>query len=218
MNLYAKGKVLKHDGDVATIQLSNEELGRAVLNYVVNNTDNAIGEMFMKSLFSGKQMTLNELLLSNIVDVQNSSVDSLEDASFKKNTKKTAVENKVSLNEDVKDNLISSPKEISSEEISDDYNEKIDFLIEAENVQVKVLKVKDECPNIYERVIKTKNGISTQIISNCDIVFTFAENNVTYSFINYKNGVSNVITPNNNLVFIWDDATCEELDEFISLI
>ena len=71
---------------------------------------------------------------------------------------------------------------------------------------------------MYERVVKTKNGISTQIISRCDIVFTFAENNVTYCFINYKNDKENIITPNNNLVFIWDDADSEELDELISLI
>ena len=68
MNLYAKGKVLKQDGDIATIQLTNEELGRAVLNYVVNNTDSGIGEKFMQNLFAGKPMSLNELLMGNIKD------------------------------------------------------------------------------------------------------------------------------------------------------
>ena len=31
MNLYAKGKVLNQEGNIATIELSNEELGRALL-------------------------------------------------------------------------------------------------------------------------------------------------------------------------------------------
>lgn len=212
MNLYVKGKLLKQDGDLATVQLTNEELGRAVLNYVVNNTDNAIGEKFMKSLFSGKQMSLNELLLSNITEVNPTSYNSVEDDEPKKNYKQISVSEE-NIEED--ENLFT---DIKVEEKIEDCREKIELLIEAENVKVKVLEVKEYCPNIYERVIKTKNGISTQIVSNCDIVFTFAENNVTYSFVNYKNGNSNVITPNNNLVFIWSEATSEELEELISLI
>ena len=82
MNLYAKGKVLKQEGEMATIQLSNEELGRAVLNYVVNNADGGIGERFMQNLFAGKPMTLNELLMSNVVEAKK--LSDIEESSLKK--------------------------------------------------------------------------------------------------------------------------------------
>ena len=212
MNLYAKGKVLKQEGDIATIQLTNEELGRAVLNYVVNNTDSGIGERFMQNLFAGKPMSLNELLMSNVKESNKVSANQLND-DLKKNYRDEPVAydsaSKVNVNE--KSLGLDKSKEINNEE-------KIAYLLKAKEVQIKVLAVKENCQNVYERVVRTKNGISTQIISNCDIIFTFAENNVTYSFVNYKNGVPNVITPNNNLVFIWNDATTEELEELISLI
>lgn len=212
MNLYAKGKVLKQDGDIATIQLTNEELGRAVLNYVVNNTDSSIGERFMQNLFAGKPMSLNELLMSNVKDSGKVSSNQLSEDS-KKNYRNEPVAydstSKVNVSE-------KSLDEAKNKELND--KDKIATLLKSKEVQVKVLDIKEHCQNVYERVVRTKNGISTQIISNCDIIFTFAENNVTYSFVNYKNGVPNVITPNNNLVFIWHDATTEELDELVSLI
>lgn len=212
MNLYAKGKVLKQDGDIATIQLTNEELGRAVLNYVVNNTDSGIGEKFMQNLFAGKPMSLNELLMGNIKDSSRVSSNQLSGNS-KKNYRNETVAYDTALKADT---IEKSLDESNKKQLND--KEKVEALLKSKEVQVKVLDIKERCQNVYERVVRTKNGISTQIISNCDIIFTFAENNVTYSFVNFKNGVPNVITPNNNLVFIWNDAKTEELDELVSLI
>lgn len=206
MNIFAKGKVLKQEGDMATIQLSNEELGRAVLNYVVNNTDGSIGERFMQNLFAGKPMTLDELLVSNVVEAKKlSSVEEVESSLLKKNDNIEVLQS-------------ADRNEIASEESINNRAEKIELLKQKETVQVRILDIQETCNSVYERVVKTKNGISSQIIANCDIVFTFGENNVTYSFISYKKGISNVITPNNNLVFIWEDSTTKELDELISLI
>lgn len=206
MNIFAKGKVLKQEGDMATIQLSNEELGRAVLNYVVNNTDGSIGERFMQNLFAGKPMTLDELLVSNVVEAKKlSSVEEVEGSLLKKNDNLEVLQN-------------ADKNEIVSDKSIKNSSEKIELLKKKETIQVRILDIQETCNSVYERVVKTKNGISSQIIANCDIVFTFGENNVTYSFISYKKGISNVITPNNNLVFIWEDATTKELDELISLI
>lgn len=209
MNLYAKGKVLKQEGEMATIQLSNEELGRAVLNYVVNNADGAIGERFMQNLFAGKPMTLNELLMSNVVEAKK--LSDIEESSLKKNDRIESIQEKVELTE------VEKTTNSCNVNLSSNF-EKVALLKEHGSVQVRILDIQESCTGVYERVVKTKNGISSQIIANCDIVFTFGENNVTYSFISYKKGNSNVITPNNNLVFIWDDATNEELDELVSLI
>lgn len=212
MNLYAKGKVLNQDGNVATIELSNEELGRAVLSYVVNNADRGIGERFMQNLFAGKPMSLNELLMSNVVEAKKMSESQNSEPVSKKNY----------------DVVSENTKSIESATVVADFGgvsnsgyskeDKRELLLEQESIQVRIMDIREKCKNVYERVVKTKNGISTQIISKCDIVFTFAENNVTYSLISYKNDKENVITPNNNLVFIWDDATDEELEELISLM
>ena len=209
MNLYAKGKILNQEGDIATIQLTNEELGRAVLSYVVNNADKGVGERFMKNLFLGKPMSLNDLLVSNVVEAKEMSENQYDESSFKKN---------FNIGTEVSCSATDSTKDAVGKNSDYSKDEKIELLLEQKSVQVKIIDIKDNCPNVYERVVKTKNGISTQIISKCDIVFTFAENNVTYNFINYKYDKANVITPNNNLVFIWDDAKLEELDELISLI
>lgn len=213
MNLLARGKVLKQDGDMATIQLSNEELGRAVLSYVVNNVDGSIGEKFMQNLFAGKPMSLNDMLLSNVIEAKKTS-DFDIDNDLKKNNKVEDVkreENVVELKAEPSNNYINK-----EDVVDDDF--KIELLRTQGETKVRILDIKESCRNVYERVVKTKNGISSQIIANCDIVFTFGENNVTYSFISYKKGMSNVITPNNNLVFVWEDATSEELDELTSLI
>lgn len=216
MNLYAKGKVLKQDGDMATIQISNEELGRAVLNYVVSNADNGVGERFMQNLFAGKPMTLNELLMSNVIEAKKMSDIESNNESLKKNYREVteAVEpvannSEYNVNSDTDGDIGYS---------SEDNSSKIELLKEQETIQVGISVVKDTCPRIFKNVFKTKNGISSQILSNCEIAFTFAENNVTYSFMNYKKGIPDVITPNKNLVFIWDKATSKELDELISLI
>lgn len=213
MNLLARGKVLKQDGDMATIQLSNEELGRAVLSYVVNNVDGSIGEKFMQNLFAGKPMSLNDMLLSNVIEAKKTS-DFDIDNDLKKNNKVEEIkreENVVELKAETSNNVIKK-----EDVVDDDF--KIELLRTQGETKVRILDIKESCRNVYERVVKTKNGISSQIIANCDIVFTFGENNVTYSFISYKKGMSNVITPNNNLVFVWEDATSEELDELTSLI
>ena len=202
MNLLAKGKVLRQEGDMATIELSNEELGRAVLSYVVNNVDGSIGEKFMQNLFAGKPMSLNDLLMSNVVEAKKVSQTDTNN-NFREISDLEKAENKTIV------------KSVNNEEEDNGY--KIELLKEQGEIKVRILDIKESCKNVYERVVKTKNGISSQIISNCDIVFTFGENNVTYSFISYKKGVSNVITPNNNLVFIWEDATSRELDELLSL-
>lgn len=212
MNLYAKGKILKQDGEIATIQLTNEELGRAVLNYVVNNADSGIGERFMQNLFAGKPMSLNELLISNVKDVDESTSNKVNEEPPKNSISELVTYDTASIVA-LNDNNFGLDKNTKTDD-----EEKIDSLLKAKEVQVKVLEIKESCQNVYERVVRTKNGISTQIISNCDIIFTFDENSVTYSFVNYKNGMPNVITPNNNLVFMWNDATMEELDELISLI
>lgn len=212
MNLYAKGKILKQDGEIATIQLTNEELGRAVLNYVVNNADSGIGERFMQNLFAGKPMSLNELLISNVKDVDESTSNKVNEEPKKNSISELVTYDTASIVA-LNDNNFGLDKNTKTDD-----EEKIDSLLKAKEVQVKVLEIKESCQNVYERVVRTKNGISTQIISNCDIIFTFDENSVTYSFVNYKNGIPNVITPNNNLVFMWNDATMEELDELISLI
>lgn len=212
MNLYAKGKILKQDGEIATIQLTNEELGRAVLNYVVNNADSGIGERFMQNLFAGKPMSLNELLISNVKDVDESTSNKVNEEPKKNSISELVTYDTASIVA-LNDNNFGLDKNTKTDD-----EEKIDSLLKAKEVQVKVLEIKENCQNVYERVVRTKNGISTQIISNCDIIFTFDENSVTYSFVNYKNGIPNVITPNNNLVFMWNDATMEELDELISLI
>lgn len=212
MNLLARGKVLKQDGDMATIQLSNEELGRAVLSYVVNNVDGSIGEKFMQNLFAGKPMSLNDMLLSNVIEAKKVS-DVNVDSEVKKNTKIENLESEDNSIE-LETKTLNDNEELNS--LDDEY--KIELLKEKEEIKVRILDIKEVCKNVYERIVKTKNGISSQIIANCDIVFTFAENNVTYSFISYKKGLSNVITPNNNLVFVWEDATSEELDELISIL
>lgn len=212
MNLYAKGKILKQDGEIATIQLTNEELGRAVLNYVVNNADSGIGERFMQNLFAGKPMSLNELLISNVKEADESTYNQVKEEPKKNSITELVTYDTASIVA-LNDNNVGLATNTKTAE-----EEKIDSLVKAKEVQVKVLEIKESCQNVYERVVRTKNGISTQIISNCDIIFTFDENSVTYSFVNYKNGMPNVITPNNNLVFMWNDATMEELDELISLI
>lgn len=219
MNLLARGKVLKQDGDMATIQLSNEELGRAVLGYVVNNVDGSIGEKFMQNLFAGKPMSLNDLLLSNVVEAKK--------VSELNNNGETKVEDVTKFHVEVANVEDTAKKEEIKVEVKneasllaegEDDEFKIELLKEQAEIKVRILDIKETCQNVYERVVKTKNGISSQIIANCDIVFTLGENNVTYSFISYKKEQANVITPNNNLVFIWEDAKSEELDELISLI
>lgn len=209
MNLYAKGKVLNQEGNIATIELSNEELGRAVLNYVVNNADRGIGERFMQNLFAGKPMSLNDLLMGNMVEAKKMSEKQSVECNLKKN---------FNIEEEAEGSVYESVKYSSEDSSEYTKEEKKELLLEQKSMQVKIIDIKEKCESVYERIVKTKNGISTQIISKCDIVFTFAENNVTYCFINYKNGKENVITPNNNLVFIWDDADSKELDELISLI
>ena len=154
MNLYAKGKILKQDGEIATIQLTNEELGRAVLNYVVNNADSGIGERFMQNLFAGKPMSLNELLISNVKDVDESTSNKVNEEPKKNSISELVTYDTASIVA-LNDNNFGLDKNTKTDD-----EEKIDSLLKAKEVQVKVLEIKESCQNVYERVVRTKNGIT----------------------------------------------------------
>lgn len=196
MFLFVKGKTVRQDGENTVIELSNEELGRAVLNYIVNNVDNSICEEFMKNLFSGKPMSLNGLLLGQF--------NSTEESHKEIHKQNVSNQNKSKINK--------------MEENLDSRESKINLLIDMAHVKVKGSNLKETSKSIYEKITKTKNGINPQIMANCDIQLNFTQENVTYSFITYKGDeTSDIITPNNNIVLAWSEATNIEIEELINL-
>ena len=268
MSLFAKGKVLRQNEVDATIELTEDELGRALLSYIINSADRGVGEKFIQGFLSGKPMTINELLISNAdatkknakldnevcnesvsvkreINETNISVENKEDTEVKCTEVKETELNLVNIEENIvvnkeqpievknDDNIeenisVAEESYLSAEKISNvskstnvrelSDNEIINTLINKDSIQERFLDLKDKCQNVYERITKTKNGINSQIMANCDIILRFEDKNVVYSFVMNKGGKSNVITPNNNTVFAWNEANREELEELYSLL
>lgn len=188
MQLYVKGKMLKNDGDTAVVQLNEEELGRAVLNYVVNSGNTGIGEKFMKNLFSSKPVNLNDFILNTCAT--NSNDDELS----------------------VVDNHCKKDNEIVLDRAELEAN--IEELKAKGKIQISASIVKEICPCLYEYVDGGK--LSAKLIAKCDILFGFNEEGVTYSFMVYNKGNSyEEVTPNNNMLISWDEITGEVVEELL---
>lgn len=195
---YVKGKMVQKEGDYAVVELNEDELGRAVLNYIINNKDSSIGEKFMKNLFNGNGIDLNSILFGSNNQVE-CNLNNNDDNRLKKN------ENRI--NQEDKDVAIDK----------DELEESIKILREKKSIEMPIETLRNHCPTIYSRIFKDKGVENNRLWKNYSIKIIFDEymDEITYCFINENKGMYDEITPDNNVVLRWEDANKNDIEELL---
>lgn len=208
MSIYVKGSILKQEDDMAVVQLTEEELGKAVLNYVVNNAGSGLGVKFMHKLFSEDNST-------DVIDLILSKKNSKSDLEVKKKDKLYI--------EDEKESMWNSSyvdKDVDGENVSrvfytkEEAEDIISELKVKEDVSIAVVSLKELAPTLFYKIIDDRFSGNSKLVADYDIRFSFDDECVRYSFVCMKsNNKESVIAPNNNVVCYWDNAEDEELSE-----